>query len=129
MTLRTSDILLVLVAIIFPPAAAAILTGVSGASPQIADDIPYPWASSADTLLPTLSSSIDDPCETLQCSCDLLLNILLTVLGGGQYGAHSSYNAGMSDGGDMLTPSLSLSTSCLSLVTPSLNRSIQCLVS
>ncbi len=43
MTLCTSDILLVLVAIIFPPAAAAILTGVSGACPQIAlaDDLRY----------------------------------------------------------------------------------------
>ncbi|GAA5879638.1 hypothetical protein JCM5296_002217 [Sporobolomyces johnsonii] len=39
---RTSDIILVLVAIVFPPAAAAFLTG---------------------------------------CSCDLLINICLTVLG------------------------------------------------
>ncbi|KAL7336703.1 hypothetical protein BJY59DRAFT_706245 [Rhodotorula toruloides] len=39
---RTSDILIILVAILFPPAAAAILTG---------------------------------------CSCDLLINILLTLLG------------------------------------------------
>ncbi|KAF5340231.1 hypothetical protein D9611_007933 [Ephemerocybe angulata] len=39
---RTSDVLLILVAILFPPAAAAIVTG---------------------------------------CSCDLLINILLTILG------------------------------------------------
>ncbi|BGP35027.1 hypothetical protein JCM10296v2_006857 [Rhodotorula toruloides] len=39
---RTSDILIILVAILFPPAAAAILTG---------------------------------------CSCDLLINLLLTLLG------------------------------------------------
>ncbi|KAH9968216.1 hypothetical protein BC827DRAFT_1171058 [Russula dissimulans] len=42
MSLRASDVCLVLVAIIFPPAAAAFLTG---------------------------------------CSCDLLINILLTILG------------------------------------------------
>ncbi|TFK41540.1 hypothetical protein BDQ12DRAFT_678156 [Crucibulum laeve] len=39
---RTSDVILILVAILFPPAAAAIITG---------------------------------------CSCDLLINILLTILG------------------------------------------------